>query len=386
MPHTPAGPTGSASPIPLFELASQHQALRWEIENAVRQVLESTEYIGGTAVKRFEEHLGRYCQAYAVAVSSGTDAILAALMALRIGPGDKVITTPFTFFATAGGITRVGARPVFVDINPATFLLEAGAVSAAVDSTTRAVLPVHLFGQMCDMRSLAQIASRHSLAIVEDAAQCIGAHDNQGQGIAQLSRAACLSFYPTKNLGAAGDAGALLTRDAALADIFRQIRQHGETSRYHHAFVGGNFRLDAIQCAVLDVKLKHLSIWNQRRRAIAAYYTQRLRGSDVLPPREISGTFHVYHQYVIRAPQRDRLREHLRQKGIGTAIYYPRPLHLQECFSNLGYKQGAFPNAEQVCREALALPMFPELTDAQMERVAEEILAFHGGKKIAASG
>ncbi len=381
MPHTPAGYTGSAaSPIPLFELASQHQALRWEIETAVRQVLESTEYIGGAAVKRFEERLGRYCQAYAVAVSSGTDAILAALMALRIGPGDKVITTPFTFFATAGGITRVGARPVFVDINPATFLLDAGAVSAAVDSATRAVLPVHLFGQMCDMRPLTEIASRHSLAIVEDAAQCIGARDSQGKGIAQLSRAACLSFYPTKNLGAAGDAGALLTGDAALAEIFRQMRQHGETSRYHHAFVGGNFRLDAIQCAVLDVKLRHLSIWNQRRRAIAAYYTQRLRGSDVLPPREISGTFHVYHQYVIRAPQRDRLREQLQQKGIGTAIYYPRPLHLQECFSNLGYKQGAFPNAEQACREALALPMFPELTDAQMERVAEEILAFHGGK------
>jgi dTDP-4-amino-4,6-dideoxygalactose transaminase len=360
----------------MFEIATQYQTLRWEIQNAVNQVLDTTEYIGGATVKRFEEHLGQSTGATAVAVSSGTDAILASLMALGIGSGDRVITTPFTFFATAGCISRTGATPVFVDIDPATFLIQTDAIAAATGPVPLAVIPVHLFGQMCAMDEILEVSRKNNFYIVEDAAQCIGARDGKGRLPAECSRTACLSFYPTKNLGAAGDAGAILTRDSSLAQRLFQTRQHGETSRYHHGFVGGNFRLDAIQCAVLDVKLKYLEKWNTRRRAIANYYTKRFTGTDVIPPVEIPNTHHVYHQYVVRVPQRDAARETLQKKGIGSAIYYPKPLHLQECFADLGYREGAFPNAEQACREVLALPIFPELTDAQISRAADALLSF----------
>ncbi len=371
-----AGPAGR---VPMFELVTQYQPLRAEIEQAIHQVLETTEYIGGSALKRFEENLGRYTQAHAIAVSSGTDAILATLMALNIGRGDEVITTPFTFFATAGCISRVGAVPVFVDIDPASFLMDISSVGAAMTSATRAILPVHLFGQMCDMAALAGLASGGRISIVEDAAQSIGSRDPNGNQGAQLGRAACLSFYPTKNLGAAGDAGAILTRDAAFAARLAQTRQHGETTRYHHAFVGGNFRLDGIQCAVLDVKLKYVDRWNNRRREIAAIYDARFAGTDVQPPVALPGGHHVYHQYVVRAPRRDALRDHLTKFGIGCAIYYPLPLHLQECFAHLGYKPGAFPHAEKACLDVLALPVFPELTDAQVHQVADAVLAFYRG-------
>ena len=364
------------APVPMFEILTQYQNLRAEVENAVHQVLESTEYIGGLALKELESDLGAFFKAHAVAVSSGTDAILASLMALGIGRGDKVITTPFTFFATAGCISRAGAQPVFVDIEPATFLIRAEAISAAADSTTRAVIPVHLFGQMCEMDALAETGRRQDLIIVEDAAQCIGAADSRGRVPGELGRTACLSFYPTKNLGAAGDAGAVIVRDPVLAHRLEQTRQHGETSRYHHAFVGGNFRLDGIQCAVLRVKLKYLDMWNNRRRQIAAWYSAQFKNTDVVAPVEIPGTHHVYHQYVVRVPRRDAVREHLQKNGIGSAVYYPRPLHLQECFRDLGYQEGAFPVAEQACREVLALPVFPELTDGQIQRVADTLLAY----------
>ncbi|MDA8379173.1 MAG: DegT/DnrJ/EryC1/StrS family aminotransferase [Planctomycetia bacterium] len=364
------------APVPMFEILTQYQNLRAEVENAVHQVLESTEYIGGLALKELESDLGAFFKAHAVAVSSGTDAILASLMALGIGRGDKVITTPFTFFATAGCISRAGAQPVFVDIEPATFLIRAAAISAAADSTTRAADPVHLFGQMCEMDALAETGRRQDLIIVEDAAQCIGAADSRGRVPGELGRTACLSFYPTKNLGAAGDAGAVIVRDPVLAHRLEQTRQHGETSRYHHAFVGGNFRLDGIQCAVLRVKLKYLDMWNNRRRQIAAWYSAQFKNTDVVAPVEIPGTHHVYHQYVVRVPRRDAVREHLQKNGIGSAVYYPRPLHLQECFRDLGYQEGAFPVAEQACREVLALPVFPELTDGQIQRVADTLLAY----------
>ncbi len=364
------------APVPMFEILTQYQNLRAEVENAVHQVLESTEYIGGLALKELESDLGAFFKAHAVAVSSGTDAILASLMALGIGRGDKVITTPFTFFATAGCISRAGAQPVFVDIEPATFLIRAEAIAAAADSTTRAVIPVHLFGQMCEMDALAETGRRYDLIIVEDAAQCIGAADSRGRVPGELGRTACLSFYPTKNLGAAGDAGAVIVRDPVLAHRLEQTRQHGETSRYHHAFVGGNFRLDGIQCAVLRVKLKYLDMWNNRRRQIAAWYSAQFKNTDVVAPVEIPGTHHVYHQYVVRVPRRDAVREHLQKNGIGSAVYYPRPLHLQECFRDLGYQEGAFPVAEQACREVLALPVFPELTDGQIQRVADTLLAY----------
>jgi dTDP-4-amino-4,6-dideoxygalactose transaminase len=298
-------------------------------------------------------------------------------MALGIGQGSEVITTPFTFFATAGCIVRAGARPVFVDIDPDTFLLNIGAASAAVTAKTRAIVPVHLYGQMLDTAALAAVASQHRLHVIEDAAQCIGARDPHGKQIAENAACACLSFYPTKNLGAAGDAGALVTRDEKLANRFKQTRQHGETRRYHHDFVGGNFRMDALQAAILNVKLKWLEQWNNRRRTIAAYYTKRFQGSDVKSPAELAGVHHVYHQYVVRVPRRDALRDYLGKNGVGCNIYYPKSLHMQACFADLGYSKGAFPITEKACDEVLALPIFPELSDGQIQRVADTVLAFY---------
>lgn len=372
-----AKPHASEQPIPPFELAAQYQALRAELQQAVRNVLESTVYIGGAELQSFEEQLGQYVQANAVAVSSGTDALLAVFMALGIGAGDAVITTPFTFFATAGCISRVGAKPVFADIHPDTFLLDLRAAEAVVTRQTRALVPVHLFGQMQNTTAAAEFAARHNAVVIEDAAQCIGAKDSDGLGVAQRSRAACLSFYPTKNLGAAGDAGAVVTRDADLAARLKQTRQHGETQRYVHATVGGNFRMDAIQAAVLKVKLKYVDQWNKQRRAIASQYTACFAHTDVRPPAVAPGAQHVFHQYVIRAPRRDALREYLSTRGIGTNVFYPRPLHLQSCFADLGYAAGAFPHAEKAAEEVLALPMFPELGEEQVARVARTVLEFY---------
>lgn len=374
-------------PVPLFELATQWQAIRHEVENAVKEVLESQNYVSGASsgpfIGRFEENLGRVLGGSVIALSSGTDAILAALMALGIGNGkkgaeaDEVITTPFTFFATAGCISRVGARTVFVDIDPQTFLMREDLVAQAVTPRTRAIVPVHLFGQMGDTAALRAIATRHELRVIEDAAQAVGARDVHGQQIAENADCACLSFYPTKNLGAAGDAGALVTRDEKLATRFRQTRQHGEVSRYHHEFVGGNFRMDAIQAVVLDVKLRHLAKWNQQRQAIAAYYTRRFAGSDVVPPKILPGAVHVFHQYVVRVPRRDALRDHLLKQNIGCNIYYPKPLHLQSCFADLGYTKGSLPASERAAEEVLALPIFPELSEGQMTRVADVVLEFY---------
>ena len=319
-PPPPTPPIAAVNPVPLFELATQWQTIKNEVEAAVKEVLESQQYtsgaVSGPFVGRFEESLGKSVGGYVAAFSSGTDAILAALMALGIGAGAEVITSPFTFFATAGCIARAGARTVFVDIEADTFLMSIPAAAAAVTKKTRAILPVHLYGQMLDTTALAEVACKHGLDVIEDAAQCIGARDPAGKQIAENARCACLSFYPTKNLGAAGDAGAIVTRDAKLAERFKQTRQHGETSRYHHEFVGGNFRMDALQAAVLNVKLKWLEQWNARRRAIAAYYTKRFAGSDVQAPRELPGAYHVtYHQYVVRARGEDGLRDHLQKNG-----------------------------------------------------------------------
>ncbi|HEY4330047.1 MAG TPA: DegT/DnrJ/EryC1/StrS family aminotransferase [Phycisphaerae bacterium] len=380
---TVTSPTAPPKPVPLFELATQWQAIRNDVEAAVKEVLDSQQYTSGATsgpfIGRFEENLGKTVAAHVAAFSSGTDAILGALMALEIGHGAQVITTPFTFFATAGCVVRAGARPVFVDIEPDTFLMSIPAAAAAVTGKTRAILPVHLYGQMLDTTSLAELAQKNHLDVIEDAAQCIGARDPSGKQIAENARCACLSFYPTKNLGAAGDAGAIVTRDAKLAERFRQTRQHGETTRYHHSFVGGNFRMDALQAAVLNVKLKWLDQWNARRRAIAAYYTQRFTGSDVVPPAQLPGPggHHVYHQYVIRAPRRDALRDYLQKNGVGCNIFYPKGLHLQECFADLGHAKGAFPVTEKACEEVLALPVFPELSDVQIERVADVVLTFY---------
>ncbi len=381
---TPASP-----PVPLFELATQWQTIRNDVEAALKEVLESQQYTSGAVTGRF---IGRFeenppanvlaATLHVVALSSGTDAILAAMMALDIGrhnnSQDEVITTPFTFFATAGCVVRAGAKPVFVDIRPDTFLLDTQAAQVAITPRTKAILPVHLYGQMLDTAALAEIARRHNLVVIEDAAQCIGARDPQGKQIAENARCACLSFYPTKNLGAAGDAGALVTRDEQLATRFKQTRQHGETTRYHHAFVGGNFRMDAIQAAVLNVKLNWLDQWNNRRRAIAAYYTRRFAGTDVKPPAELPGVHHVYHQYVIRTPRRDALRDHLAKNNVGCNIFYPKSLHMQACFADLGYARRAPPPTlkKKPATKSSHCPCSPNLTDAQIERVADSVFAF----------
>ncbi len=366
----------------MFNLTRQYAEIRPAVEAAVLKLLANTQYIGGGEVEQFEAQLGAFSDCRAVAMSNGTDAILGGLMALGIRPGDEVITTPFTFFATGGCIRRLGAKPVFVDIDPRTFLIDLNAIAAALTPAVKCIIPVHLFGQMVSMKHLTAMACHHGITVFEDAAQCIGACDQDGIRPAELGAAAALSFYPTKNLGAAGDAGALLTRSETLAQRFRQTRQHGETSRYMHEFVGGNFRLDAIQCAILRIKLPFLQQWNQRRRDIADFYDRAFAGTDAVAPHRIRGAHHVFHQYVLRAARRDALKDHLTGLGIGSMVYYPRPLHLQECFAELGYQAGSLPHAEQACREVLALPIFPELTEAELRRIANAVRSFFGARSL----
>jgi dTDP-4-amino-4,6-dideoxygalactose transaminase len=299
-------------------------------------------------------------------------------MALRIGPGDEVITSPFTFFASAGEVARLNARPVFVDIEPETFNMDPNRLEAAITRHTKAIQPVHLYGQCAEMGPILEIAQRYGIPVVEDACQAVGATD-RGRFAGAMGQMSAFSFYPTKNLGGAGDAGAVTTNDGATAQFLRGLRQHGETSRYHHSQVGGNFRMDALQAAVLLAKLPRLNSWNERRRAIAARYGELLseaaRSERVVLPVEAHGKRHVYHQYVVRVPGRDAVRERLSGKGIASAIFYPVPLHLQECFAGLGYREGSFPLAEKASREVLALPIFAEMTDAEVERVAEALLS-----------
>jgi dTDP-4-amino-4,6-dideoxygalactose transaminase len=298
-------------------------------------------------------------------------------MALGVGPGDEVITSPFTFFASAGEVSRLNARPVFVDIEPGTFNLDPARLEAAVTARTKAIQPVHLYGQCADMSPILEIAGRRGIPVLEDACQAIGAAD-QGRAAGTLGAMAAFSFYPTKNLGGAGDAGAVTTDDAQTARLLRSLRMHGETERYHHARVGGNFRMDAIQAAVLLAKLPHLKAWNERRRAIAARYgehlTETVRSGRLTLPPEAPGRRHVYHQYVVRVPHRDRVREKMAARGIATAVFYPVPLHRQECFADLGYGESSFPEAEKAAKEVLALPIFAGLTNEEVDRVAETLM------------
>jgi len=329
-------------------------------------------------VAQLEETIAGYCGVeYGIGVSSGTDALLLALMALGVGRGDEVITTPFTFFATAGSIVRVGAKPVFVDINPDTFNLDAEKIEAAISPKTKAIMPVHLFGQIADMKTISDIARLHNLHVIEDAAQAIGARQN-GKPAGSFGHAACFSFYPTKNLGGAGDGGMVVTNDQAIAARLKQLRNHGEESRYQHRTVGINGRMDGIQAAVLLVKFKYLDEWNSRRINHAHYYTPRLKNiQGVIPPVEVATSTHIYHQYVIRCGQCDRLRQFLTDREIGSGIYYPLPLHLQPCFAILGYHPGDFPVAETAAQEVLALPIYPELTREQQDTVIGAIGEFY---------
>lgn len=365
--------------VPLLDLRPQYRSIKAELDAALMRVVESQLFILGPEVEALEAELAAYCDVHhAIGVSSGTDALLVALMALDVGPGNEVVTTPFTFFATAGTIARTGARPVFVDIEPDSFNMDADAARAAVSGATRAFLPVHLFGRCMELDDLLGTANSGP-AVIEDAAQAIGASDARGRRAGSIGLAGCFSFFPTKNLGAFGDAGLVTSTDAAFADRVELLRVHGMRPKYHHAVIGGNFRLDALQAAVLRVKLRHLDTWSGQRRRNAARYRDLFAAArleeHVRLPQDTPG--HIYNQFVIRAARRDALREHLVAEGIGTEVYYPVPLHLQECFRPLGHAPGDFPHAEAAAREVLALPIYPELTEDDQAAVVEAIAGFY---------
>ncbi|MDQ3200104.1 MAG: DegT/DnrJ/EryC1/StrS family aminotransferase [Verrucomicrobiota bacterium] len=388
--------------VPLLDLSEQYRLLAEPIRQELDEILRTQSFILGPKVEEFEKALADYCGArLAVGVSSGTDALLDILMALEIGPNDAVITTAYTFFATAGCIARVGATPIFVDIDPVTFNISPAAIADflarcqriaegqwvdAAGRTVSAIVPVHLFGLACDMDAINEIAAAYSLTVIEDAAQAIGAEYPAKEGRARqagtMSAAGYFSFYPSKNLGAAGDAGAIVTDDNELAERFRVYRQHGMEPRYFHHVIGGNFRLDAIQAAILKVKLPHLNDWSAARRKVADIYREEFRDRGLTnkltlpaePYRDRGLTnHHIYHQYVIRTPQRDAVQKHLGGRGIGSAIYYPLGLHEQKCFEALGYRAGDLPETERAARETLALPIYPELTREMQQSVVEAI-------------
>jgi dTDP-4-amino-4,6-dideoxygalactose transaminase len=371
----------SARAVPLVDLKAQFAPIRDDVLRAIARVCDTQHFILGTEVAAFEEELQAVLGiAHAIGVSSGTDALMAALMAFEIGPGDEVITTPFSFFATAGSIARVGAVPVFVDINPDTFNIDPAAVRSAITPKTRAIMPVHLFGQSADLDPILEVAARAGIPVIEDAAQAIGA-THRSRPVGGLGTIGCFSFFPTKNLGAFGDAGVVTTRDASLARKIRAIRQHGGEVKYRHELVGANFRLDALQAAVLRVKLPHLEGWTGARIRNAGRYEALFRRAEltrfVKLPVRCAGSTHIFNQFVIRVPaERDRLRVHLQASGIGTEVYYPIPLHLQPCFRGLGYGPGAFPAAEAAANEVLALPIYGELTEDQQSWVVEAIRIF----------
>ena len=359
--------------VKLLDLTAQYLPIRNEIRRAIDEVCDSQALILGPYVERFEKKLADYCQTkHAIGVSSGTDALLCSLMALGIGPGDEVICPSFTFFATAGSIARLRAKPVFVDIERHSFNIDPNLIEAKITPRTKAILPVHLFGQCAKMERINEIAQKHGLSVIEDAAQAIDAKRN-GKPACSLSFAGCLSFYPTKNLGAFGDAGAICTSDDAFAEECRLLRVHGSGHAYHHKFIGGMFRLAAIQAAVLEVKLKYLNGWHESRRRHAQIYEEILKGSKVVTPRIDEGNWSIYNQYVVRVPERDTVKQKLADRGIGSAIYYPIPLHRQECFAYLNVPEGSLPESERACQEVLALPIYPELEEEKIREVARAV-------------
>jgi len=374
-------------PVPLLDLKRQYAPLKTELLAAMEAVADSQALVLGPKTEAFEKAVAEYCGVpHAIGVSSGTDAQLVLLMALGIGPGDAVLMPPYTFFATAGCVARLGARPVFVDIDPATFNLDPAKLAEALEKTpkVKAIVPVHLFGQCADMEAMLALGKKYGVAVLEDAAQALGARHPLGAAGA-IGEAGWFSFYPTKNLGAFGDAGMVVCHDDALAAQLRALRNHGMETRYYHRWLGGNFRIDALQSAILHVKLPHLDTWSAGRRARADFYRaefarQRLLDRVTLPVEVFAANgianHHIYNQFIIRTSQRDTLRAHLTAAGIGTEIYYPLSLHEQECFRDLGHKTGDFPESERAARETLALPIFPELTEDEQRTVVEEISAF----------
>jgi len=368
--------------IPLHDLAAQYQPIRDEVRAAVERVLDSQQFVLGPEVQALEEEIAKYSQTkFAIGCASGSDALLLALMSCGVGPGDEVITTPFSFFATASSISRLGARPVFVDIDEPTFNIDPALVAKALTERTKAIVPVHLYGQCARMDPLMESVRERGIPIIEDAAQAIGAKD-RGRHAGSIGAIGCFSFYPSKNLGAAGDAGMVVTNDAEHARRMRILHVHGEAQKYHHQVIGINSRLDSLQAAVLRVKLPHLEAWAAARQRNAQQYELMFGDAGLLEeikvPFVAKGARHVFHQYVIRVPdgRRDALLKHLLENGVGTGIYYPVPLHLQECFAYLGYREGDFPLAERAAKETLALPIYPELTDEQKDFVVSTIAKF----------
>lgn len=398
-PSAASAQTAATVVVPLLDLKGQYRALAAEIMPILAQICASQQFILGRHVTQFEQAAAAYCRcAYTVGVSSGTDALLLALMALEIGPGDEVITSPYSFFATAGAIARVGARPVFCDIEAASFNIDPECVREFLErdcerrgdllinrksgGRVRALMPVHLYGQCADMRRLRTLAQQRGLKLIEDAAQAIGAEDADGVRAGSSGDIGCLSFFPTKNLGAFGDAGMCTTQDAALNERMRILRVHGSHPKYYHALIGGNFRLDEIQAAVLAIKLQRLDEWTAGRQRNAEFYRTAceragLNGGPITAPALAGGGRHIWNQFVIRARERDALRRFLSEAGIGTEIYYPVPLHLQQCFAYLAHSAGDFPESERAAEESLALPIYPELTSEQLEYVVERIAAFY---------
>jgi len=371
--------------VSLLDLKAHHQPLRQELLAALEGVLDNNNFILGREVTELEEKVAAYCQVrFGVGVSSGTDALLAALMALNISSGDEVITTPLSFFATVGAIVRLGARPVFVDIDPVTYNLDHSRLESAITARTRAIIPVHLYGQCADMESILGIATRHGLAVVEDAAQAIGSEYRDGRRAGGMGTVGCLSFFPSKNLGGLGDGGMVVTNDEALAERLRILRVQGAKPKYYHRVVGGNFRLDTLQAAVLKVKLGHLDRWTALRQEHAELYERLFRETGLADEKKVRlpkavykekgvSHYHIYNQFVIGVSNRDQLQGHLKAKDIGTEVYYPVPLHRQECLKELDYHEGDFPEAERACRELLALPIYPELSEDQQRYVVEAV-------------
>ena len=380
MKSKPSPPPTPSMTVPLLDLRAQHQMIRGEVMAAVERVFDSQAFVLGAEVEAFERAAADYCRTkHAVGCASGSDALLLALMALGVGSGDEVITVPFTFFATGGAVARLGARPVFVDISPDDFNLDPGLVERAITPRTKAIIPVHLFGQCAEMNAILEVARRHGLPVIEDAAQAIGAED-EGRRAGTMGDVGCFSFFPSKNLGGAGDGGMLTTDDDALAGKLRTLRVHGAEPKYYHHVVGINSRLDALQAAVLGVKLKYLDEWTEARRRNAARYDALFAEAgleEVTTPAARPGRRHVYNQYTIRCAQRDELMTYLKGEGIGTEIYYPVPLHLQECFADLGHRAGDLPASEGAARECLSLPIYAELTEEMQRYVVEKVSAFY---------
>ena len=371
-----AMPTKTGMSVPLLDLKAQYNDLRAEIDDAVRRVMESTRFIGGPEVTGFEDDIARYSQcAHAVACASGTDALLLAMWALGIGPGDEVVTSAYSFFASAGTIANNGATPVFVDIDPRTYNIDVHKIEAAITPRTKAIMPVHLYGQCADMTAIRALAERRKLWLIEDAAQAIGS-EWEGRRAGSMGDFGGFSFFPSKNLGGAGDGGMIVSNNADHADRARLLCNHGARPKYYHALIGTNSRLDSLQAAILRVKLRHLDRWSEKRAQNAKVYDGLLEGSGAGRPFRDPRSRHIYNQYVIRSERRDELKKHLDERAVGTEVYYPVPLHLQQCFATLGYREGDMPQSEAAARETLALPIYPELTEDQNRYVAASVREF----------